>query len=142
MFPFLTYNMRNFVLRQMGVIIGKNVAISGNFKLADRAIDKNLLIIGNYVDIAGNVSVLTSTGPVKSKIKNIYPVTVEQVKISDHVWIGMNAIILNGVTIGECSIVGAGCVVDKDVPPFSVAKGNPMTIKKIPQILVEKLINI
>lgn len=139
--PFLTYNMRNFILRRMGVIIGDNVAISKNFTLADRAIDRNLLKIGNNVDIAGNVSVLTSSGPVRTKIKDIYPITVQPVEICDDVWIGMNAIILNGVTIGKCSIVGAGCVVDKDVPPYSVAKGNPMIVKKMPKILIEKLKN-
>jgi len=138
----LTYSMRNFVLRQMGVIIGEDTVISHNFKLADRAIDKNLLVIGNHVDIAGNVSVLTTTGPMRSKIKNIYPLKAEKVIISDHVWIGMNATIMNGVTIGECSIIGTNCVVDKDVPPYSVAKGNPMQITKMPKVLIEELKNI
>ena len=47
------------------------------------------------------------------------------VKIGDNVWIGMNAIVLKGVTIGENSIIAAGAVVTKDVAPNTVAAGNP-----------------
>lgn len=52
------------------------------------------------------------------------------VKISDNVWIGMNAIILKGVTIGENSVVAAGSVVAKSVPPNVVVAGNPAVIVK------------
>lgn len=47
------------------------------------------------------------------------------VKIQDKVWIGFNAIILKGVTIGEGAVVGAGAVVTKDVPAYTVVAGNP-----------------
>jgi acetyltransferase-like isoleucine patch superfamily enzyme len=50
------------------------------------------------------------------------------VKIEDDVWVGAGAIILPGVTIGANSIVGAGSVVTKDVPPGSVVAGNPARI--------------
>ncbi len=52
------------------------------------------------------------------------------VRIQDNVWIGMNAVILKGVTIGENSIVAAGAVVSKDVPPNVVVAGNPAVIVK------------
>jgi hypothetical protein len=55
-------------------------------------------------------------------------VTIKPVKISDRVWIGLNAIILKGVTIGEGAIVGAGSVVTKDVPPYTIVAGNPARI--------------
>jgi acetyltransferase-like isoleucine patch superfamily enzyme len=45
--------------------------------------------------------------------------------ISDNVWIGMNAVILKGVTIGENSVVAAGAVVTKSVPANVVVAGNP-----------------
>ncbi|HET9417784.1 MAG TPA: acyltransferase [Chthoniobacterales bacterium] len=47
------------------------------------------------------------------------------VKICDNVWVGMNAIILKGVTIGENSVVAAGAVVTKSVAPNTVVAGNP-----------------
>ena len=50
--------------------------------------------------------------------------------ISDNVWIGMNAIILKGVTIGENSVVAAGAVVTKSVPANVVVAGNPAVVTK------------
>lgn len=50
--------------------------------------------------------------------------------INDKAWIGMNAIILKGVTIVEGAIVGAGSVVTKDVPPWTVVAGNPARVVK------------
>ncbi len=53
-----------------------------------------------------------------------------KIKICSHAWIGMHAIILKGVTIGEGAIVGAGSVVTNDVPPWTVVAGNPAKIIK------------
>jgi acetyltransferase-like isoleucine patch superfamily enzyme len=50
--------------------------------------------------------------------------------ISENVWIGMNAVILKGVTVGENSVVAAGAVVTKSVPPNCVVAGNPAVIVK------------
>lgn len=50
------------------------------------------------------------------------------VEIHDFCWIGMNSIILKGVTIGEGSIIGAGSVVSRNIPPNSVACGNPCKV--------------
>ncbi len=47
------------------------------------------------------------------------------IKIGAHVWIGSNATILPGVTIGEWAVVAAGAVVTKDVPPYTVVGGLP-----------------
>ncbi|MGD1048875.1 MAG: acyltransferase [Candidatus Krumholzibacteriaceae bacterium] len=52
----------------------------------------------------------------------------KRVRIGRGAYIGVNAIILPGVTVGEGSIVGAGSVVTKDVPPYSVAVGNPARV--------------
>ena len=50
--------------------------------------------------------------------------------IEKNVWIGMNSVILKGVTIGDNSIIGAGSVVVKDVPKNTIAAGNPAKVIK------------
>ena len=55
---------------------------------------------------------------------------VRPIVIEDNVWLGRRAIIMGGVTIGEGSTIGAASVVTKDVPPYSVAAGNPAVIRK------------
>ena len=55
------------------------------------------------------------------------------VRIGDNVWIGMNAVILKGVTIGDNSVVAAGAVVTKSVPANTIVAGNPaVEVKKFP----------
>jgi galactoside O-acetyltransferase len=55
-------------------------------------------------------------------------VSVRPVIIQDKTWIGFNALILKGVTIGRGAIVGAGAVVTRDVPPYAIVAGNPAKI--------------
>lgn len=58
------------------------------------------------------------------------PVTTATIFVEDQAWIGANAVLTAGVTIGKHSIVAAGCVVVKDVPPYSIVGGNPGRILK------------
>lgn len=55
----------------------------------------------------------------------IRPITLE-----DDVWLGRRVIVMAGVTVGRGSVVGAGAVVTKDIPPYSLAAGNPAVVKK------------
>lgn len=77
--------------------------------------------IGSYVLISWDVNILENNyhNTADNAIRT-GPVTIE-----DRVWIGCNAIILSGVTIGAGSIIAAGTVVTKDVPPRSLVAGNP-----------------
>ena len=52
------------------------------------------------------------------------------VRIEDDVWLGAGAIVLDGVTIGKGSVIGAGAVVTRDIPPYSVAVGVPAKVVK------------
>ena len=52
------------------------------------------------------------------------------VVIEDDVWLGFRSIILPGISLGKGSVVGAGAVVTKDVPPYAVVVGNPGRIIK------------
>ena len=59
---------------------------------------------------------------------NDQPVLTDPVVIEDDVWIGLNAVILQGVTIGRGAIVGAGAVVTKSIPAWSIAMGVPAKV--------------
>lgn len=102
------------------------------------------LIIGNRVLIAKDVFIVNNnTHPVdvkerhkhfmeivtKGHPKNI-ELCAETVKIEDDVWIGCHTVVLKGVTIGKGSIVAAGSVVTRDVPPFTMVGGNPAVVLK------------
>lgn len=84
--------------------------------------------IGEDVAIADNVSIRDSdnhviTGPGDYK-------TTKPVRIGNHVWIGMNAVILKGVTIGNGAVIAAGAVVTRDVPERCLAAGVPARVVK------------
>lgn len=65
------------------------------------------------------------------QIKDWSSVKIAPVRINERAWIGFNAIILKGVTIGQGAVVAAGSVVTKDVPPYSVVAGNPARVIRI-----------
>lgn len=88
------------------------------------------ITIGDDVFVGPNVQLLTATHPLdgatrQRKIEGGKPITLE-----DNVWLGGGVIVLPGVTIGKGSVVGAGAVVTKSLPPNVVAVGNPARIVK------------
>jgi len=88
--------------------------------------------IGNDVMFAQNV-VLSGLNHGYENIDlppSLQKVETKPIIIEDEVWIGANAVVTAGVTIGKHSIVAAGCVVVKDVPPYSIVGGNPGKILK------------
>jgi acetyltransferase-like isoleucine patch superfamily enzyme len=103
--------------------------------------------IGNRVLISHNVNIFDSlTHPIdaaarhrqfKGIISTGHPkdadLSEDPVKIEDDVWIGCMSVVLKGVTIGNAAVIGAGSVVANDVPPYTVAAGNPAKIiREIP----------
>ncbi len=88
--------------------------------------------IGNDVMFAQNV-VLSGLNHGYENINlppSLQKVETKPIIIEDEVWIGANAVVTAGVTIGKHSIVAAGCVVVKDVPPYSIVGGNPGKLLK------------
>ena len=98
--------------------------------------------IGDRVLISHNVNIFDSlTHPIRALERHQHyrqiitcghpnQVALEEapIRIGNDAWIGCLAIILRGVTIGEGAIVGAGSVVSKDVPPFTIVAGNPARV--------------
>lgn len=90
--------------------------------------------IGSHVNLAQGITVTALNHNFSDANKQIdeQGVSTSPVTIEDDVWIGANAVILPGVTIGEHCVVAAGAVVTKDVPPHSLVAGVPAkVIKKI-----------
>lgn len=109
----------NFILGDYSHIAATNRITIGDNVLTG----KNILIVDNAHGVSDRrmLDIAPAQRPVSSK----GPVVIE-----DNVWIGGNACIMPGVRIGKGSIVGAGSVVTKDVPPYSVVAGNPARIIK------------
>ena len=90
--------------------------------------------IGNNVNLAQGITVTALNHNFSDINKRIdeQGVSTNPVTIEDDVWVGANAVILPGVTIGEHCVVAAGAIVTKDVPPHSLVAGVPAkVIKKI-----------
>jgi acetyltransferase-like isoleucine patch superfamily enzyme len=90
------------------------------------------VIIGNHVNLAQGITVTALNHNFEDSNKRIdeQGVSTSAVIIEDDIWIGANAVILPGVTIGHHSVVAAGAVVTKDVPPHSLVAGVPAKIIK------------
>lgn len=109
---------------------GKHVRL-GNYVYANfnlTLVDDGNIAIGDNVMFAPNVTVITATHPVLPSLREKGLQFNVDVKICSNVWIGAGAIIMPGITVGENSVVGAGSVVTKDVPPNTVVVGNPARV--------------
>lgn len=134
------------------ISIGRNVVISQNcclyahnnglIKIGDKvsfnnrvilnAADGGEIFIGNDVIIGPNVVIRACN---HQYFKKDVPINkqghiVGKIIIKDDVWIGANVVILAEITIGKGAIIGAGAVVDKDIPPYALAGGVPAKVIK------------
>ena len=123
-------------------------ATVGDFTLMNGALvmAEELIEIGSYCLISWNVGIADSDfhpiDPAQRRIDALAlapyykerpprpPIRTAPVRIADNVWIGMNAVILKGVTIGENAVVAAGSVVSKNVAANTVVAGNPAVVVK------------
>jgi acetyltransferase-like isoleucine patch superfamily enzyme len=117
--------------RARGVSIG-NFCHMSPYVLID-LVYPHLVNIEDNVTIGNNSMIFAHVNPTSNtKLKKIYPRKVSSVTIKKGAVLFLGCIITAGVTIGECSMIGAGSVVGEDIPDYCVALGNPArVIKKI-----------
>ena len=132
---------RAYYKKVLGIRIGRHTHVSmnhfvtGNVKSCNIAIGDNCVInrrcyldgrvgisIGNNVNVSFGTTILTLSHDAHSED---FRCVMGEVVINDHAWIGANATILPGVTIGEGAVIAAGAVVTRSVPPYTVVGGVP-----------------
>ena len=106
------------------VHFGDNVYANFNLTL----VDDTDIYVGDKVMFGPNVTVATAGHPIDPELRYQAMQYNIPVHIGNNVWIGANAVVLPGVTIGDNSVIGAGSVVTKDIPPNVVAVGNPCRV--------------
>ncbi len=137
-----------------GIRIGDNVNFYGKVRITSgRILDEPRLTIGNRVDIGHQVSFVVNREIVieddvkiasgcifmdtdahprnaEDRIANAPPPAdeIKPVRICRKAWIGQHSFVMKGVTIGEGATVGVNSVVLNDIPPYSVALGNPARV--------------
>ena len=92
------------------------------------ALDVAAITIGDDVQIATNVQLLTPTHPLGAAQRRDKWEAAAPISIGDNVWLGGGAIVCPGVSIGADTVVGAGSVVVDDLPPGVLAVGNPARV--------------
>ena len=119
------------VIRHLGesLVIGNNVGIAQNCFIQVRG----KVDIGNNVIFGPNVSIFSENHIFKNPDLpvNAQGESRKGVKIGNGVWVGTRAVILDGVTVGENSIIAAGSIVNKDVMPYSIIGGVPARLIKM-----------
>jgi len=111
---------------------GKNIHVGEHFfaNFNFTVLDGGLVKIGDNAFIGPNVSIYTTCHPKDAALRNTGVEWGEKVTIGDSVWIGGNVVICPGVIIGDEVVIGAGSVVVKDIPSYSVVAGSPSKIIK------------
>lgn len=111
-------NIGQYFICPSKLTIGENTHINHGCMFDARG----YLTIGNSVSISHNVKIITgSHNPSTKNFQGVYLKT----EIGDYAWIGIGAIILNNIRIGEGAVVAAGAVVTKDVEPYTIVGGVP-----------------
>ncbi|QYX79892.1 sugar O-acetyltransferase [Streptomyces akebiae] len=127
---FASIGRRTVLLPPFHAGFGSNVHIGddffGNVNLT--FVDDVDIHIGNDVMIAPSVTLTTTGHPVHPSRRTDFGRFSEPIVIEDKVWIGSNAVVLPGVRIGYGSVIGAGSVVSRDIPPMTVALGTPCRV--------------
>lgn len=109
------------------VHLGSNIYANYNLTL----VDDGHIFIDDWTKIGPNVTIATAGHPVLPMLREGHALQFNKdVHIGRRVWIGAGAVICPGVTIGDDSVIGAGSVVTRDIPPGVVAVGDPCRVMR------------
>lgn len=142
--------LRSYMFRHAGCDLAEGIALMGRVRLvgvgpiAGRlhmgegcvvapgvtlGLDADI-IMGKNVSLSPGVVLYTATHSIGPGSRRMLPYTrPKPIVIEDGVWVGMNSLILPGVTLGRGSVVSAGSVVDASVAPNTLVAGNPATVR-------------
>lgn len=127
---------------EKGCVLSSSLKILGNFnlKIGENTFighetmiigGNSTIVIGKNCDISSRVNLVMGTHDIDvTGPRTAGKGRSENITIEDGVWIGFGVTVLPGVTIGEKSIIGAGSVVTKSIPAYSIAVGNPCRVIK------------
>lgn len=143
--PFNPRKLRPALMRMIGCKVGKGCFIGDHIHLDLGHAD--MIVLEDGVSIAGGTRLLCH----QRDFSNYYigddynklGYTIKPIILKKGCLIGMESIVLPGVTVGEGAIVGAGSLVSKDIPAWTVAKGRPAkVVRQIPKRDNDKLCNV
>lgn len=108
---------------------GFNIEIGNSFYANFDCVflDCNKIYIGNHVLLGPGVHLYTATHPLEAFARRIDEMA-HPIRVGNDVWIGGRAILLPGVEIGDGCVIGAGSVVTRSIPAYSLAAGNPCRV--------------
>ena len=93
-------------------------------------VDDTHIYIGDHTMIGPNVTIATAGHPICPALREKAYQYNAPVRIGKNCWLGAGVIVLPGVCIGDNSVIGAGSVVTRDIPPNTVAFGNPCRVSR------------
>lgn len=131
------YNPYVFIEDGFRCVFGKNIHFKGTaiINYDCTLLDTDIITVGHCALIGPRCNIICTNHALgaEERLKGVFcdkPVT-----IGDRTWLGANVTVLPGVTIGEGAVIGAGSVVTKDIPPYTVAVGNPCRpVREIPRV--------
>ncbi len=130
--PFGSRWARPFLYRMMGVQVGHKVHIGQDVFLDP--LHSHMVTIEDYAGIADRVVILAHRRDLNQYHQGMWiadcPYYIAPVKICRGASVGTGSIVLPGVTINEGAIIAAGTLVNKDIPPYTLAAGYPAKVLK------------
>lgn len=130
--PFAPRKLRPWILRRLGCKIGKNVFIGDHVRIDAGHAD--LIYIDDHAHITGGCRLLCHQRDLRHYCKGDDAAKLSyrlgEIHVGKGVMIGMESMIMPGVTIGDGAIVGAGSLVSKDIPAWTIATGCPARVVK------------